>query len=378
MSMSVSEELEHELKLNVGDALLPDNHVDVQEAPQCYTTQGGAAALYLLGLASILAACVITLMAYLETRGDLRSWTAMQWSSWVTGMWPLVTAEIWFGIPSCRAAFIRFAGESAGRRMALPLALALSWLCMSATMGRFNPLSFALICFTFVSCVSAVHQARSLNGGKLNWVDVIVWLIMWTSIDLRFYDKYLYLGVQGQGYQWWSAAWTVILILAFICHRRIDGLSFRLIPHWKDPLLALGCLVAEGVVIVPVGIVTKFLVWPPPPGVTALFVIGGWLENVFTIALTEELFFRGILYNGVRELTGRRWVAVIFASLCFGLMHWVRLKNLTFQFAYVAFAALAGALYNGAYILSGNSIICSVLAHSITDTAWGALLGGGF
>lgn len=100
-----------------------------------------------------------------------------------------------------------------------------------------------------------------------------------------------------------------------------------------------------------------------PQGVLGI-VAGGLL------AAAEELFFRGILLQGMIERLG--WsslLALLLSSLIFGLLHIIGRRELA-PFALWAF--WEGLLLGLVYLLSG-SLLVSLLVHALHDMAGFAL-----
>lgn len=75
-------------------------------------------------------------------------------------------------------------------------------------------------------------------------------------------------------------------------------------------------------------------------------------------ALGEELLFRGLLQNILRQITGKGHLAVWLAAFLFGLLH--------FQFYGMLPRVLLGALFGYLYLWSGNLLI-PVLAHFVNN-----------
>ena len=109
-----------------------------------------------------------------------------------------------------------------------------------------------------------------------------------------------------------------------------------------------------------------------------MLYISYYVENLFTVALIEELIYRVFLIQAIalgpfasfewRELWG-----VLISSALFGLMHWPRENELETQVLYGVFATIAGCLYAFAYRTT-NNILSPMLLHALVDTVWGALL----
>jgi membrane protease YdiL (CAAX protease family) len=88
-----------------------------------------------------------------------------------------------------------------------------------------------------------------------------------------------------------------------------------------------------------------------------------------TVALPEELYFRGILQNGLNRLLRNPRLALLLASLAFGLMHWNNRGDLTMQVVYASLSMLAGLFYGWAYLRSGG-LLAPILCHTLVDLIW--------
>ncbi|MBU8891139.1 MAG: CPBP family intramembrane metalloprotease [Bacteroidales bacterium] len=79
-------------------------------------------------------------------------------------------------------------------------------------------------------------------------------------------------------------------------------------------------------------------------GFTSKFIFG--LFIILSLALVEEIFFRGILYRIIKEKWGMNW-ALILSGLLFGLVHLAN-DNMTFQslISVIAGGLLLGILYS--------------------------------
>lgn len=80
--------------------------------------------------------------------------------------------------------------------------------------------------------------------------------------------------------------------------------------------------------------------------------------------LGEELLFRGLLQDGLRQWLGGPagpWLALAIASLAFGVCHWL-------STTYAVLACLAG-LYFGLLLIGTGNLIAPVVAHAGYDLA---------
>jgi len=216
--------------------------------------------------------------------------------------------------------------------------------------------------------------------GGLTFVDVALWCLLFVPLDYRWYNIFYWSGPAGMSYDWWAVAITVLGIIGWGLLRDLPGFGYRLVPTFKDVYIGVGALLALAAVVVPLGLLTGFLQWPPAEIPTFWQVFTLWWENVLTIAITEELFFRVVVMNGLNmtvKNNWNEWFGLIASSLWFGLMHWPRRQgHLTQQILYASPAFVSGILYGKAYMLSDNNILAPVLTHSLTDTAWAFLFKG--
>lgn len=83
------------------------------------------------------------------------------------------------------------------------------------------------------------------------------------------------------------------------------------------------------------------------------------LNNLFFIALTEEIFFRGFLFKQLSIIFKRKYLAFFISNLLFSLIH---MPNIIFTIL----AFYAGIFYTRIFYLT-NNIIYSILLHSLVN-----------
>jgi len=165
---------------------------------------------------------------------------------------------------------------------------------------------------------------------------------------------------------------------AFMVLRNLDGVGFRLV--WRKADLWDGVLnvVAFALVGIPLGLGLGFL-HPHSgfegghgaifqyPAFNFLFVfIGIYL----TVAIPEELLFRGILQNLLARTIhkGPRGVyGLLIASLLFGAAHLHHPPVPNWRYAILA--TLAGLFYGNVYRTRQRLCACA-LTHALVDTLW--------
>jgi membrane protease YdiL (CAAX protease family) len=234
--------------------------------------------------------------------------------------------------------------------------------------GNFNPyytVIFTVIVFVVFGLLKQVRGEKYILG----WTDLAIWILLWIPFDLRWYT-----GLHPDlDYNWWSIAISVIAIIGWYGYRNAD-IGYRLVPNLKDLYIAVLALLSITVLVVPPGLITGFLSFSMPESYDiselAVYFIGIFL----TIALPEELFFRGILLRGLEKVFSRKWIPMAISSLAFGLMHWNNMDVLSMQITYVLLATVAGLGYAWAYKKSGNNLFAAILTHTLVDLIWKTFL----
>lgn len=233
--------------------------------------------------------------------------------------------------------------------------------------GTFNPYYTVIFSLIVFMVFGVLIQARNKTF-KLNWTDVAVWIILWILFDLRWYMEILP-AVDSISYTWWAIAVSIIGIIGWYGYRGAD-IGFNLVPKFKDLYVALLALVMIMVVVVPPGLATGFLSFSIPESYDIPKLAIHFVGLFLTVALPEELFFRGILLRGLEKAFTKKWIPLAISSLAFGLMHWNNVDTLSTQITYVSLASIAGLGYGWAYRKSGNNLLAAILVHTLVDWVW--------
>ncbi len=237
---------------------------------------------------------------------------------------------------------------------------------------QFNPYYSVIFAVTVFAVLGVLKQAK--NGlYKLTWADLALWMILWIPFDLRWSMDTLP-GV-SEDYAWWSVAISVIAVIGWNGYRNA-GIGYNLVPKFKDIGVSLLALVLIMAVVVPPGLLTGFLTFVVPQTYDIQKLTLHFIGLFLTVALPEELFFRGILLRGLDKLFTRKWIPLVISSLAFGLMHWNNVSGLSTQITYISLAAVAGMGYGWAYRKSGNNLLAAILVHTLVDWIWKLYLAG--
>jgi CAAX protease family protein len=156
---------------------------------------------------------------------------------------------------------------------------------------------------------------------------------------------------------------------AFVVVRGLEDVGYSLAWRRRDVTKGVANFVAFAIPALPLGYALDFIRFHAhqvPAGEFAFQFLGIYL----TIAIPEELLFRGLLQNLLTKTIRRgppgRY-ALIIASVIFGASHFHHAPIPNWR--YCIMATLAGLLYGNAYQARGR-ISCSALTHTLVDTIW--------
>ncbi len=231
---------------------------------------------------------------------------------------------------------------------------------------KFDPY-FSVIFAAIVFAVLGVLKQANSQVFTLTWTDLLLWLVLWIPFDLRWYMGMLPSG--SDSYAWFSVAISVIAVIGWNGYRGA-GIGYNLVPKLKDLRIVVLSMILIMAFVVPPGLLTGFLTFSIPESYNIPKLIFQFMGLFLTVALPEELFFRGILLGGLEKLFSKKWIPLVISSLAFGLMHWNNVNTLSTQITYVSLAAIAGMGYGWAYRKSGNNLLAAILVHTLVDWTW--------
>ena len=256
------------------------------------------------------------------------------------------------------------------------VALASAYLATAAAVCRFDPYAFAIV--TAATGASLATLAASRGVPRLTASDLAVWLLLWIPFDLRWTND-LFPGSRGLedrfAYAWWSIYVSATAAVGFVGLRGFPGVGLRLRPTVRELCEGMLALLGFGLLAIPAALAAGFVRFEPDRSLGAIEAAGLFFGIALTIAFPEELFFRGILQNGLERRLGPV-LGLWAASLAFGLMHWNNASTIRMRLSYVGLAALAGAFYGLAYRRSAG-LWAPVLTHALVDWIWYFFFGGG-
>jgi membrane protease YdiL (CAAX protease family) len=255
-----------------------------------------------------------------------------------------------------------------GHRRVAGVAAAIAAWTMVVPATRFDPYWLTLVALWAAVPIMALRADPQPRG--LTSLGLCVWLVWWIPFDLRWYDK-LWKTAPGSSYEACALLVTMLAGAGFGALSTPDQTDLRA-PTPSSIRGGALTLVAFGAIAIPLGAAVGFL---HPHGEPALDARGAFLRGfglLFTVALPEELFFRGVLDAGLRARLRSAWVSLAISSFAFGLMHWNNKDKLASQLAYLLLASVAGIFYGLAYRRWG--LWAAVICHALVDLVWKVFL----
>jgi membrane protease YdiL (CAAX protease family) len=156
---------------------------------------------------------------------------------------------------------------------------------------------------------------------------------------------------------------------AFMAVRSLRDVGYKLLWRKRDVIDGLANLAAFALLGIPLGYRLHFIRFHP--AATPLKTFAAQFVGIYlTVAIPEELVFRGILQNLlVKSLTGERRgpYGLLIASTLFGAAHLHHPPVPNWRYAIMA--TLAGVFYGNAY-RTRQRICASALTHALVDTLW--------
>ena len=277
---------------------------------------------------------------------------------------PLLGLMLALGSPKAAEQFNNWIKENQNALYYIAGGLTILFAIPGLLTGNFDP--YHTIIFGFITlAVFGVMKQNRAEEFKFNWSDVAIWLLLWIPFDLRWYD-----GMQENlDYTWWSMAISVTAVIGWYGYRNAN-IGYNLVPKFKDLTIAVLSLIMIMAVVIPPGLATGFLTFSIPESYDIPKLSAHFIGLFLTVALPEELFFRGLLLRGLEKVSSKKWIPIAVSSLAFGLMHWNNVNDLSMQITYVSLATIAGLGYGWAYRKSGNNLFAAILAHTLVDWVW--------
>ncbi len=155
----------------------------------------------------------------------------------------------------------------------------------------------------------------------------------------------------------------------FAVLRGLEGVGYKLMWRKADGLHGLANFAAFTLLALPLGHALHFIRFRPHP-VSLWAFLGDFTGIYLTVAIPEEVFFRGIVQNFLVKSIRRGppgLYGLLIASVVFGLSHLHHPPVPNWRYAIMA--TLAGIFYGNAY-RSRHRVSASAMTHALVDTIW--------
>jgi hypothetical protein len=257
--------------------------------------------------------------------------------------------------------------ESVWAATGLPLFLLVPYLVYAFGTGSFSfPGAGKLLAYVVVPTLLLLPD-RLHRPAHLGWRDVVAMVALGLPVAAN----------------WLRGIWTWPFDLYFFCPlfcvcvgmyafavvRNLEGVGYRLLWRKQDVVDGFANFLAFSLFGIPLGMALHFIHPHFSSASFGQFPLQ-FFGIYFTIAIPEELLFRGILQNllcrsirrGPADMYGLLIAAVIFGA---SHLHHAPVPN----WRYAILATLAGVFYGYTY-RNRQRISASALTHALVDTAW--------
>ena len=257
--------------------------------------------------------------------------------------------------------------ESVWTAAALPLLLLVPYLVYTLGTGSFSFLGAGKLLAYIIVPTLLLLPDRLHRSSHLGWRDVAAMLALALPVSAN----------------WLTGIWTwpfdlyffrplfcvCVGVYAFVVVRNLEGVGYRLLWRKQDVVDGFANFLAFCVFGIPLGLALHFIHPHFSSASFSQFPLQ-FFGIYFTIAIPEELLFRGIFQNLLCQSIqrGPRGVyGLLIASVVFGASHLHHAPVPNWRYALLA--TLAGLFYGYTY-RNRRRISASALTHALVDTAW--------
>lgn len=302
--------------------------------------------------------------------GHLRGIAAAELARGIPGVVLLLAGFFALGDVDFRECVSGFVGVSARRTVALVQGLLLPYAIYALLLGNFSPGGFlrALLYVNLPVLVLLRKSDRLSSPGR----DALAVLLIWLPLEFGLVGPIWSWPAGQPGYYLYGPMGVCLAVFVFTIVRRLDGVGYTFALRGRDLATAALCFLALAPIAIPLGVVTGFL-HPAHRLPEVLPSLGRILGIFLATGVPEELLFRGLVQNLLRQWTGRPIASLFLASLIFGASH---LNNGPQpDWRYFTLATLAGIAYGSAYQI-GGTLMAPALTHTLVDSVWSLFFHG--
>jgi membrane protease YdiL (CAAX protease family) len=279
----------------------------------------------------------------------------------------MLAAFVAFSVPGFVKLLRARALHSPAYALGLPFLLLVPYLILALTTRTFSiPALLKLAAYIAVPTLFLLPD-RLHRAERVGWRDFAAMLALGLPVSAGWLGG---IWVWPEDLYFFRPLFSVSVgAYAFLVIRNLEGVGYRLTFRKADVLDGVANFVAFALVAIPLGYALGFIAFHPSRvsiGEFALQFLGIYL----TVAIPEELLFRGILQNFlVRSIRSARrgLFGLLTAAVIFGASHLHHAPVPNWKYALMA--TLAGIFYGNAY-RSRQRLSSPALTHTLVDTVW--------
>jgi hypothetical protein len=260
------------------------------------------------------------------------------------------------------APYLRHTLRTRTQRLLAPLLLFASYLVFVLPRDEFTWSMGAALLIVPVGLTALFEYAPVAQPERLHWQDAVALSIIGVLVSFRLLGAaWPHPGLGGLP----KLLLVDLALYLYLVVRPLPNIGYDFRPKWRDWAIGLREFIFFAPIVIGLGFAIGFLTWHPHA--TVLSFVIGWLLIFFFTAIPEELYFRGLIQNGLQNMLGSR-SALFVTSAIFGLSHFN--KGAAFNWRYVLLATIAGIFYGRAW-KDRNRLFCSAITHATVDAVWG-------
>jgi uncharacterized protein len=267
----------------------------------------------------------------------------------------------------CIRALRQWAGKSRVSAISLPLLLLVPYLIFAAGTRIFSVVSLLKLGAYVLAPTALLLPDRHRHRQSANVRDWLAMAAMAVPIPAHWLSNV---------WNWPQDLYFLLPltsvcsgVYAFVVVRNLEDVGYQILWRKADVATGVAYWAAFSILAIPLGYALRFIHFHPQAvswGTLGFQFVGIYL----TIAIPEEVFFRGILQNLLEKTIrvgppGR--YALLMASAIFGASHFHHPPVPNWR--YCIMATLAGMFYGMAYRRRRRTS-ASALTHALVDTLW--------
>ena len=207
------------------------------------------------------------------------------------------------------------------------------------------------------------------------WLLAIVCFMTFVYPNLSSYLPGVVFNIFGM-VLWW---YLLLIPIAFFMRRdkekpRDIGFTKEKLP--RQILLGIVLAICTLVVFNTISLVSgmREFHWGGAAYISIAIVLGSFALNLLTVALVEEIIYRGHMFRKLQNINHASWFAVTVSAICFGLLH---IPSFIFIHGIgwypVLIATLIGVVY-GVCRMKRATMLTLIIAHAIHNAIQGQVL----